>query len=134
MDQGAYGDGSHVHHGIQVLAVQDLVGVVDGVKGLSRGLYAHMGAHYVHSIIQQCLEKEDRLDDTLDSKKNTGVAFRLILSMTGENAEAQPVGIAFLQLRNIACHLAEIGIGTAAGQEFLQRRVHRENPPFFCRW
>lgn len=46
-------------------------------------------------------------------KRTRASAFRLILSMTGENAEAQPVGIAFLQLRNIACHLAEIGIGTA---------------------
>ena len=134
MDQGAYGNGPHVHHGVEVLAVQYLVGVVDGIERLAGGLYPHVGPDGIYAVVQKGLEKEDRLDNALDGKGHVPVSFLLEFAGTGQKADAQVPGVAFLQLRDVAGYLSAGGIFPARRQGSLQRKAHKETSFVLERW
>ena len=124
VDQGAQQDGSHVDHGIEMLAEQGLVRIVDGVKGFACGLHSHPGADRVHPVVHQRQEEQDGLDDALNGEGPPVLPRGADTSVAGHHADAQLVPVRLGQLRDVASHPALPGEGAIFLHQLFQQRVH----------
>ena len=124
LDEGAQQDGSHIHHGVEMLAEQGLVGVVDGVKGLSRGLYAHVGPHHFLSVVHEGQQEQKGLYDTLDGEALLKVAGKAGLSVAGHHINAQVVFVGLGQLGDVVGQAAHLGVMPVFFQQLLEKLVH----------
>ena len=118
MNEPADGDGPHVHHGVQVVAEQGLVGHIDGVKGLAGGLHPHPGADILLPVVHQGQQQQDGLDDTLDGKGLVPVSGVKVLPVAAQHVDAQVVQIGLGQFGDVGGYLSLAGVGAALLQKF----------------
>ena len=130
-DQRADHDGAHVHHGVDVAAVQRLLAGVDGVEGLAGGFHADAAANQLLPVVQKRLQQQNGLDDALDGKGLAAVAGPVFLAVGPDHIDAEPAGIGLGQLRDIVRRFAPGGIGPTFRQQSLQKFFHGSRPFLF---
>ena len=101
-------------------AVQSLFPGIDSIEGLAGGLHAHPVLHCLHTVVQQGLEQQDRLDHALQGEFLPAVSGPAVPALAGDDVDAQRVRVALRQLRDVIGHPALFRIDTALRQQPLQ--------------
>ena len=106
-----------------MLVFQRQIGIIKGVKGLSRGLNAHKSAHALNANVLQRQQQDQGLDHALHCKGKLVIPCT-VFAVLGHDAHAKLVPLCLCKLGNVAGHRALLGIGATCLYHLGKRKIH----------